>query len=168
MLRMHYYVAHAPSTGQAVMVPFTVFDEPLPSLAYRNDRLKLNRLSLRADLIKQRSKTSGMSFDHVMQTDFILFIRDSIDCLNSKRHQVWWPETLVYAENHYGPFEIFARSQSTEYFERVKPMLGIGLKEELFALMNAFSEGKLKPPKWDLRGVNPSVLVCYDMLSTLP
>ena len=109
-----------------------------------------------------------MSFDHLMQTDFILFVRDCIDCLKLKRNQVWWPETLVFAENHYGPFEIFARSQSTAYFKRMRPILGIEAKEELFALMTAFSEGKLKTPKWDYRGVNPSVLVCYDMLSTLP
>jgi len=111
MLRMHYYVADVPSTGQAGMVPFTVFCQPLRSLAYRNDRLKLRRLFLRADLIQQRSKSSGMSFDQIMQTDFILFLRDCVDCLKSKRYQAWWPETLVYAENRYGPFEIFARGQ---------------------------------------------------------
>jgi hypothetical protein len=168
MLRQHYYVAHSPSTGQAGLVPFTVFYRPLPSFAHRNERLKLRRLSLRADLLEKRARTYGMPFEHLMQTDLMLFMRDCLECLASKRPQEWWPETLVYAENHYGPFEIFARSQSTEYFNRLKPVLDIQFKEAVGALMNAFSDRTLRAPQWDFRGVNPNVLVCYDKLSTLP
>ena len=50
----------------------------------------------------------------------------------------------------------------------MRPILGIEAKEELSALMNDFSQGKLRAPKWDFSGVNPGVLVECDKLSTLP
>ena len=74
-----YYVPGRSDYGHDVMVPYNVFRRPMRSLEHRNQRLQLLRLSLRADLIEQRCKGVGIEFRHLMQADFILFMRERVD-----------------------------------------------------------------------------------------
>jgi hypothetical protein len=169
LLRQHYYCGENPKRGKDAMVPFAEFSDRLRSLAYRNDRLKLQRLSLHADLLEQRSKASGIPFQQVMQADLLLFIRDCIDCLRSEeRWQNWWPITLLYAGRQYGAFEVFARSQSQQYFERMKCILDIAAKDDLLPLATAIKEQKLRIPSWTFHSVNAFELMGFDKLATLP
>jgi hypothetical protein len=48
-----------------------------------------------------------------------------------------------------GAFEIFARSESKEFFERVKYLFDISNPGDLEPVFNAFQEGRLKIPSWD-------------------
>ena len=64
--------------GRNAMIPFHVFRRYIESLSYRNERLNLHRLSLRADLLKKRCQTTGIDFRYLMQADFILFIRTEL------------------------------------------------------------------------------------------
>jgi hypothetical protein len=169
LLRQHYYLDQNSRQGRDPMVPFTVFWQHLQSIERRNKRLKLNRISLHADFLEQRSKFSGLPFKQILQADFLLFLRDSLDCLRADRYQNWYPLTLVYAERHYGPFEMFARSQSSQYFEKVKRSLDITKKDDLQALWNAYKEGKLNIPKGDWSSLcDPINLTGFDNLATLP
>jgi len=123
LLAESYYVGEVSTDPREPMVDFTVFNEHLRSLQYRNQRLKLNRLSLHADLIEQRSHGSGVSFKSIMQADFVLFLRDHLNPKSTSWRR-WWPQTLVYASRMYGPFELFARARSKRYFERLM-MVGL-------------------------------------------
>ena len=62
-----------------------------------------------------------------MQADFVLFLR----AFRDHGYCEWWPETLIYTDRLSGPFEVFARSQSANYFSRVKVLLGIDSKDAL-------------------------------------
>jgi len=168
LLRHNYYLENEYSHGSNNTVPFDIFRHYLKSLEYRNNRLKLNRLSIHADLLQQRSKTSGIAFYQLMQADFILFIRSSLDSLREEIYQTWWPITLVYIERHRGAFEIFARSQSKEYFNKVKCLFDMENKEEFYPLMQAFESGKLKIPRWDFTSANPLILLGYEKIATRP
>ena len=165
LLRHLYYLSKASGEN---MMSFAVFREHLRSLEHRNTRLKLNRISVRADLLERRAKASGLPFQLLMQTDFTLFIRDCLDVIRNGSYQEWWPETLVYIGRYSGAFEIFARAQSKEYFEKVKRLFDIENKDELGALMGAFKERKLRVPSWDFTSVNPADLIGYDKLATKP
>jgi hypothetical protein len=54
-------------------------------------------MSLRADVLKERSKIAGTTFDDLTQADFVLFMRDAVDSFKSKQHNTWVPEILVFS-----------------------------------------------------------------------
>ena len=168
LVRQHYYIGQNARRGNESMVPYSVFRSYLRSLEHRSKRLKLRRLSLRADLIEQRSKSSGLAFEQVMQADLVLFIRDCLDSLRSENRQNWWPETLLYAHRHYGPFEIFARSQSKQYFEKVRLIFDVESKDHILPLAEAFKENKLRIPRWEFESFDPFGLMAFEKLATLP
>jgi len=168
LLRHHYYVERNSDYGRNVMVPFSLFRHHLRSLEHRNKRLGLRRLSLHADLLEQRSKTSGITFRQLMQTDFSLYIRDCLDCTREDKYQDWWPETLLYIERHSGSFEMFARAQSIEYFENIKGIFDIEKKDDLIPLFNLYKEGKLRIPSWDFTSFDPATLFGFEKLASRP
>jgi hypothetical protein len=166
LIRQHYYVERNADYGKDVMVPCTIFYNSMRSLEYRNKRLNLRRSSLRADLLEQRSKTSGITFRQIMQSDFILFIRNCFDLINSEVYRGWWPETLVYIGRQNSTFEIFARAQSNEYFDKIKRIFDIEDKKDFIPLFDAFREDKLSIPRWQFTSLNPELLMGFGSLAT--
>lgn len=166
LMANEYYVAGRSEYGKDVMVPFEVFCQHMSSLKHRTERLKLRRLSLRADLLEQRSKGSGIELRYLMQSDFILFMRDNLDRPNDQWH--WWPDTLLYVGRHSGPFEIFARSRSISYFERAKILLGVESKAALVPLLEAFSAERQRIPMWEGTSFSPAGLIGFNELATKP
>lgn len=151
----------------------TVFSPYLKSLEYRNNRLNLRRLSLHADVIKERTyKASGVNFSEIMQADFICYLHSHLDGLKQKENdndrRKWLPVTLVYAENRSRPFEIFARAQQKEYFDKLKRLLGIQSKENIDELVQAFRSGSIPVLRFGGWGTfDPVSLMNYGALATL-
>lgn len=166
LIRQHYYIEKNADYGKNVMVPFTIFWSPMRYLEDRNKRLDLRRLSLRADILEQRSKTSGIKFRQIMQTDFILFVRNRFDAINNDTYPDWWPVTLVYIERQNSTFEMFARAQSNEYFDKVKCIFEIEDKNDFVTLFDAFRDGKLSIPRWQFTSLNPELLLGFENLAT--
>ena len=166
LIRQHYYFGENGNYGGNVMVPFTTFYDSMESLEYRNKRLDLKRLSLRADILEQRSKTSGIAFKQIMQSDFILFIRTCFDAIMDEGYQDWWPITSVYIERHNSTFEVFARAQSNEYFDKIKCMFDIEGKNDFVPLFDAFRENVLSIPRWGFTSINPELLLGFENLAT--
>lgn len=164
LLKQQYYVAGRADYGKDVMVGYDVFREYLRSLDYRNGRLKLRRLSVHADLLEQRSKHSGIEFRHLMQADFVLFMRAEI--MQSDVYCRWFPDTLLYVGRFHGAFEVFARSSSKSYFEKVKCILGIDKPSDLDELMEAYKTDRQRLPRWDFESFSPSLLLGYEQLAT--
>lgn len=110
---------------------FTIFAGYLQSLEHRNQRLQLRRTSLKADWLKERAAGSGVEFADIIQAEYVLFLRSSIDASRSEKHEPqWWPQTLCYISERDGPLELFSRATSAAYFERIKHMLGVDTVEE--------------------------------------
>jgi hypothetical protein len=164
LLSQHYYVGR----NGKLMVPFTVFRNYLRSLEHRNKRLNLRRLSLPADILFQRSKFSGLPFGLIMQADLVLFIRDCLDSLRTQGRQGWWPDTLLYSEGRSGAFEVFARCQSKQYFEKVHAIFEVNSKDDFLPLAEAFRGNKLRIPQWEFDSLDPFVLMGFEKLATLP
>lgn len=162
LLSQKYYVSSNAITGN-VMNSFSVFSRHLKSFEYRDRRLSLRRLSLRADKLKQRTENSGLDFRYLMQADFVLFLYDELNISND--FYSWWPETLVYISRSYNALEIFARAQSKTYFEKMKSILNIESIEELKILMAEYSEGKRQIPRWEFETFSPSILIGIEKLA---
>ncbi len=166
LLDQKYYLHGNSDYGRDVMVGYTVFLEHMKSLEHRNARLKLRRLSLRADLIKERCTGVGIEFRHLLQADFVIFMRTEIEAQDNFNR--WWPETLIYLGNYHSTFEIFARSISKKYFDRVKVLLSINEPLELEDLLQSYKVGNKALPKWDFQSFSPSTLLGHENLATRP
>ena len=166
LLSQTYYVLGNSDYGRDVMVSFSVFREYMESLEYRNKRLKLRRLSLRADLLKERCQTTGIDFRYLMQADFILFIRAEL--YGEKPFDIWGPETLLYLGHFPGPFEIFARAESKRYFEKMKCLFDIQSPDDFKQLLEEYQKGKRKLPRWEIHSFNPALLLNIKKLATRP
>ena len=165
LVNERYYIQNGNRFGENTMKSFDVFCNHLTSLDYRNEKLNPQRLSLHADIMRDRCTDSGVSFEYIMQADFLLYVASSIQGLNEERRSKWWSETLLFKSFHDGgAFEIFLRSESTEYFNQVADALGIKHKEELEPFIAAFKARKIYIPKWGYRTISPLELMNYDNL----
>lgn len=166
LLQSHYYIPGNSEYGRNEMVSFTAFRAYLKSLEIRNQRLALGRASLHADLLKERNKASGLDFRDLMQADFVILMCAEIE---SDDYNRWWPETLIYMEAHSATsFEIFARSISKSYFEKVKVLFGIKEKTDLYPLFESYKKGERQLPRWGYRSINPILLFNYEKIATRP
>lgn len=163
LLTQQYYLSGNSEYGKNVMVGFIVFRESMKSLDHRNSRLKLNRLSVRADMLEQRSKGSGVEFRHLMQADFVIFMRAEIE--SEDYYSIWWPETLLYVGRFHSAFEIFARSVSKKYFDKVKCLLSIEKPDDLNDLLESYKTDRKKLPRWEMDSFSPSILMGLEQLA---
>lgn len=166
LLDQQYFLIGNTDYGRDVMVNFVAFRNHLSSLKNRNERLKLRRLFLRADLLKERTNGSGLDFRYLMQADFVAFMRAELSTNNDRKH--WWPETLVWLGHFNSPFEIFARSVSRTYFNKAKSLLAIEDPKDLDFLLNSYETHERNLPRWEFDSFNPSVLLGYEKLATQP
>lgn len=162
LLHQKFYVVDEASATNSTP-NYTIFREYIRSLDARNERLKLGRLSLRADLLEQRSKSSGIQFRHIMQADFICYLR--ADFTNENTFDGWFPETLIYASRNRGAFEIFARAKSRAYLAKILSLIGVS---SLQALKEKISEqaSNRRIPTWQYSSFSPRSLLGLDELGT--
>lgn len=163
-LSQQYYVPGQSDYGKDAMVGYDAFRTYLRSLEHRNHRLQLNRLSVHADLLERRSKSSGIDFRYLMQADFVLFMRAEI--LQSDGYSRWLPDTLLYVGRFHSAFEVFARASSKSYFEKAKLILGINKPSDLKDLMDAYRVDSKRLPRWQHDSFSPSMLLGYEQLAT--
>lgn len=149
------------------MVSFQIFRDNLKSVDVRNERLELRRLSLRADMLKERCTNPTVTLAQLLQADFVLYL-----CSQLRRApnqwMYWFPETLLYLGRRAAPFEMFVRARSQAYFENVRRLLGIQGKAELGSLLERIEANPRDIPTWQYDSIRPRALVGYDQLATLP
>jgi hypothetical protein len=155
-LALRFYVRDE-NNPREVMHPFTVVERHTSSLYAKQQELR--RVSLRADLLEQRSHVSGLNFAEVMQADFVLFLRAATGL--DAQERPWYPHSLLYTTRHNGPFEIFARSESIRYFANISPIVGLKDKSELEQLISTYSthgQGGRWLPHWNYNSLQIGLL----------
>ncbi|SPA23992.1 SEFIR domain-containing protein [Cupriavidus taiwanensis] len=162
LLEQPYYVREDDSKSSRSTSSFVAFYQSLESLEHRNKRLNLGRTSLHADMLHQRVAGSGLDFHHLMQADFIAFMRNEIE--NPRTWNAWWPDTLVYLGRFQKAFEVFARSASRSYFDKVRVLLGINKKEDLEELLALYNSRTRDVPRWHYHGLDVGALLGFDGL----
>lgn len=164
-----YFFPSGYSEIDSGMIPFIFFAHQLKSLERRNQRLELRRLSLQSDLLHKRATVPSFRPDDLMQADFMLFLKGDLHRTPDRWiRDRWWPITLLYADRHRRPFEIFARAQSLSYFNKLKLALGIENKEALIELKEEYQKGTLPVPRWGFEGFSPSLLMNLENIATKP
>jgi hypothetical protein len=81
----------------------------------------------------------------------VLFFFNSVTSLKENGRARWWPEILLYYQEYAPPFEIFARSESLRYFQKVCPLIAVKSKDELGETFKLFGiqNTPLYLPHWD-------------------
>jgi hypothetical protein len=148
------------------MVGFYAFRRRIESLDHRNTKLKKRKLCPTADLIMERAKGQSLRQRDLIQADFLMYIRDQLHSHDG--YNSWWPNTLLYAQSQAGPFEVFARSKSTTYFNRLCPALGISSLEDMQAMFEKFKDPRYGCLQWDHVALNPLDFIGYKELCTRP
>lgn len=110
--------------AQGTIGTFCVFAGFVDSLQNRNDRLRLGRASLKADMLRERCNGAVVSFQEIMQADLVIYVRYKIsELVGVDMLGRWFPHTLIFAGRFSGAFELFVRASSNSFFERLKPAL---------------------------------------------
>ncbi len=165
-LNIRFYVVN--DNREDAMQSFTAVWRSMRALGPKQQELR--RISLRADLLEQRSHVaSGLKFSDLMEADFVLFLRAAV----LEPDERWYPETLLYTVfRFHRPFEVFARSESRAYFQRLSPVLGINSKQEMEALIATYSAdgraGGRWLPHWDFDSLNIPLLSNVAKLESRP
>jgi hypothetical protein len=164
----YYFQSESYDAPESRMVSYLRFNFNPSSLSNRHKRLNLNRPDPLAHMHKERATRNDLSFNDVMQTEFVLFLRSEL------RGSCWFPHSLRYkslwAAPSPTPFEIFARAQSERYFNRMKIVLGINNKDKLLELINEYRSRQRDLPQWGLGldKVDPVAFMNFDKLATKP
>lgn len=166
LLQQQYYLPGNSDYGRNAMVSFVVLWEYMRSLEHRNKRLGLQRLSIRADLLKERCAGTGIELRYLLQADFVAFMRAEVEAQDDYRR--WWPETLLYVGHINNPLEIFARSVSKTYFNKSRMLLSIEAPKDLEPLLKSYEDGSRRLPRWQFEGFSPASLLGYKHLATRP
>ena len=164
LMQTDYFVPGQENYGSGVMLPYTKFRNYASSFDTRNTRLALNRLSLRADLLRERCQGIGVDFRHLMQADFVLYLYAALH----RPRDNWWPETLLFANRRLGVCEVFARSQSKRYFDSAQILIDINGKQDLLPFLTGVKAGSVRLPKWQFETFSPYTLLGFDELATRP
>ncbi len=89
----------------------------------RNNRLQLRRVSVMADLIKERAGRRDIGFAELMETDVALYLRSHlVEACDSSN--AWYPCTMVYGRTN-AASRLFRMAESTRHFLNLKKVLGV-------------------------------------------
>lgn len=126
ILTTHYLLPESEMRSGHDFVSFDKFHTYSRALSDRNNRLKLQRISLIADVVKERASRIDMPFRDLMQAELIVFLVASLsDGLR------WYPHTLVYFGRGGTRFPLFVRAAQHKYFLRLATITGISTGDEL-------------------------------------
>jgi hypothetical protein len=137
----HQYFFRYDNMGDIKNSNFSIFNGFLISLEeYRKQRLKLNRVSITADLIKERADNKYLTFQDILNTDLLLHYLSILQQENSLSGSGgWFPRCTVY--NRWGSsIELLEKAISREHNERIKFIFGAKSSEELKNAVNKISE----------------------------
>lgn len=101
---------------------------------FRKNRLKSNRISITADLIKERSNSSYINFGDLIEADYIMAIATFARRSSQKFvNDIWFPRCIIFSRED-ATFPFIQRLASKAHFEKVKAIFNISNKDELATL----------------------------------
>ncbi|MCM3109949.1 SEFIR domain-containing protein [Lederbergia lenta] len=108
---------------------FVTLRFPLDTLRHRKARLKINKISLHADIICKRA---GKLKKEIVEADLILYY---ISKINNTGYRPWFPTTYHFLENN--KIRFFSRLKSKKHFELVKDIFRVETREDLISRITA-------------------------------
>lgn len=168
LLSESYFVPNEQG-GEGSLRPFTWFNLGLESFDHRKSRLQLNRMSLRADLLKSRCESGIIKFDEMIQADLILYLRETaVSWLQQLEFTKSWRASTLVFSGYSGATELFVRASSARFFDEMKPVLGVATLDELRSVFEAIRTAKVVVPPSDYGRINVLELANAKNIATQP
>jgi hypothetical protein len=125
------FIIEKKNTGELVQSTFSEFRQYVSTLnEHRNKKYQLNRVSVTADLIKQRAGEK-YGFELLKDTDILLYYLSLLFPNNKSYYRgYWFPETSCYRNWR---MRILPKTVSERYFNKVKVLFGVKDKAELIS-----------------------------------
>jgi hypothetical protein len=120
-------------SGDGVLRGIGVLDPSFLLLERRNQRLRLNKISFAATLLKQRANNPQVPYEAVMESDLLLWYRT---VAAGEKDVRWYPRSLVYI-GYTQRLPLFERARDSEYFKRLAPALGVSSRDDFEARFTA-------------------------------
>ena len=158
-----FYISRKIERGNDPLSSFIDIRAYVEILQWRNEHKKLRRLSLHADLLKERCHSVPITFTDINQADFVCYLRSVIQ--SADYYYMWWPTTLPYVRGYF-PFEIFAKSKSKGYFSKIKGLIAIEDADKFKQNMHKLEESD-RLPKWEFDRISPVSLSNADGIATI-
>jgi len=133
LLTVNYLLPESETYRNKDFAKFDEFYMHSEVLNNRNRRLKLQRLSPIADLIRERATRNDITFRDVMQAELVVFL---IAVLSDSER--WYPHTLVYSSRGGTRFPFFIRAAQHKNFAKLSIITGLSSGDEL---RQKFKEG---------------------------
>lgn len=135
LLHSNYLVSH-PTSNVIQPYSYTVLQNNVSSLDdIRNKKLQMNRISLTADLVKQRADRQGYSFDRMMECDVLLYYISIMRGAEMRAGGMsdfeityWWPLTSAHRVTR---LPLFDRLISKRNFEKFKAVIRVETVDDL-------------------------------------
>lgn len=162
----NYYLKSS-STQQHKMQSISPFRAYCASIdVSRKKRLNLNRISIHADLLKERCVGVPISFEELKQADFTLYLARMIHN-PADRWMGWYPITGVFMTYHQDTFELYAKSASLKHFKNLCTVLGITSKPQLDKAVEYIYSNNDNLPRFDYNRLAVKELMSFDEMATM-
>ncbi|OAL77362.1 hypothetical protein AY606_11510 [Acinetobacter sp. SFB] len=165
----HPYYCYRGSSRSKKIKQFDFLNEDIESLKFYFSEVEgKNWYSSFAELIKRRFSIKFIGLDRLCQADFICYLNLMSKNIESSRYDYWNPTLQLYHDGH-DSYEIFAKSISKKYCEKILPLLNINATSNLKELLEKLSNNPDMIPRVGEWGKLPiKRLSNYDLLLTLP
>ncbi len=90
-------------------------------------------------LLRERASHTELTFEHLMEADFVLFLRSILH--REEFDWFWFPKTLTGARYH-ALFPLFAKAESRRGFDNLRVLLGVESKQDLEEKFEAAIKGE--------------------------
>lgn len=161
-----YYLKNSSNQQYAMksISPFRTYCTTLDEI--RKRRLKLNRISIHADMLKERCVGVPISFTELKQADFTIYLARMIHDRDSYG-MGWYPVTGVYNGFHQSGFELYIKSASKKRFKDLCIVLGIENKSQLDEAVEYIYSDQQNIPRFDYERLAVKELMAYASLATM-
>lgn len=137
------YVVQNSRQSDAVAETFLTFDKDMVSLdEHRNRRLQLNRVSVVADMLKERCATDKTSFPELMEADVFLMLASLAQAFAPARADewpiIWGARTTIYSADG-NRLRIFLRAADEETRGGILAAIGVASGIDLQTRLEAAS-----------------------------
>lgn len=129
------YVIQSSRQSDTTAETYVAFDKAMVSLdEHRNRRLKLNRVSIVADMLKERCSADKTSFPELMEADVFLmlgsFASSFSPMTSSDWPRIWGARTTIYSS--YGnKLKLFLRAADEETRSGIRNAIGVSSGSDL-------------------------------------
>lgn len=112
---------------------YEMFRLPIQSLVKRNERLKLNRISIDADILIARAYLPRYDKDKIVNVDLLLYYLSII--LRPNTHSWWFPVAYIYSRKK---IPLMQKLVSKKHFERVREIFNVRDSQALVHVLGEF------------------------------